>query len=86
MSERELREAIPKHTCPEPVDCPYCKETWALLSQPPDLVALLRKMQKMYDSMFWGAEAASALYTLMQYIEKTVRLTEDGWEWVEGGD
>lgn len=65
--------------------CILCIAMRLHLAQPPDLAVLLRKLLKMQDDPFMGSEGADVLDHVIAQIEKTIRLTEDGWEWAEEG-
>ena len=60
------------------------------LAQPPDLVALLRKLYELHGiardvgATTYSAVRCETLWDVIREIEKTVRLTDDdGWEWVD---
>lgn len=51
----------------------------------PDLVGVLRKMEEIFNERFLEAEGASVIVEMEDYIQKTVRLTDQppGWEWTK---
>jgi len=104
MSEKEVREAATQYRGAIRLGQRYeyegdmaSERLTKALSQPPDLVVLLREIEERlvavnthlkdtipsvatYDQLV-GMQ--NALYSLQDHIQETVRLTDDGWEWVE---
>lgn len=93
MSEKRLRDLA--MGIREDYEGPYRDEIDKILSEPPDLVVLLQWLTEWRDSyadkltghcyappdMAWVTIEAA-----INKIEKTVRLTDDSWEWVEEDD
>jgi hypothetical protein len=101
MSEREIRKFAKDcagHYAPDGVR-KLCRD---LLKEEPDLVALLQELkddvqysvmlQRAYEEDGLTEEAESEevaqvhLQGVIDKIEKTVHLTDDGWEWTEADE
>lgn len=90
MSEQELRDFVAKVLdSPIGVTPKGWKAVTKALSEPPDVVMLLRWA---YEQHSWAKVGTPTAYTVVRCetlwdvikeLEKTVRLTADGWEWVE---
>lgn len=85
MSERDLREGIDRHLCPKEGACYLCNKARNALAEPPDLVVLLRwcYAKGTLAASRGHGDAANTFSDMISKIEKAVRLTEDGWEWVK---
>jgi hypothetical protein len=76
MSERELRRLL-KGRCVSGIEDALAAE--------PDVVVLLRfcYAQGTLAAARGHGDAANTFDDVIKEIEKTVRLTDDGWEWVK---
>lgn len=91
MSERQLRDFARKVLdSPIGVTPSGWKAANKALSEPPDVVVLLRWLRKEHGANLLkeqGRESTSSkvLWAIITELQKTVRLTADGWKWVEEG-
>ena len=91
MSERKLRELA--DTALDSLEVfipgvPLIGKLDKALSEPPDVVALLRWAMEQMSVYYGDPDAVRAYEHMVFHItdEFRVRLTDDGWEWVEEGE
>ena len=92
MSERELREWAESGggtivLCSGDEICADCQELYDVLAADPDVVAVLQMVERvLQDAVSLGAmPGIAAWHGLKLWIEDAycVRLTDDGYEWME---
>ena len=79
MSERRIRE-LAQQSVYESGLSGYIEEA---IADDPDLVELLRKIYEFQIRYSLDVPTTDALKLVRRHIEKTVRLTDDGYEWTE---
>ena len=88
MSEKKLRDAMRYVRRDRLTAYSGLRAIEEALAQPPDLVVLLRWAKALEEKYNVVGNIGSQLDELtfpivIRQIQKTVRLTDDGWEWVE---
>ena len=83
MSEKQLREAMRYVRRDNLTEYSGLRVIEKALAKDPDLVELLRKIHEFQSRWSLSVPTVDALKLVARHIEKTVRLTDDGYEWID---
>lgn len=90
MSERQLREGVDCHLCPEEAECVLCDRARKALADEPDVVKAAKRFREQATwaigtGSITAAHWADYCINAAKQVEEDFGfcLTETGWEWTQ---